>query len=99
MFSEIKSSRVYFVLYFVRRECHLIYGHTHEAYIYIYIYIYNVFIHSWSGITEADMKGITKTFTEMQDDLLALFNDKTVLVGHCISSDLTVLKVIHIMMD
>lgn len=49
----------------------------------------------WSGITAEDLEGVTKTFQEMQDDLLALFNDKTVLVGHCISSDLIVLKLIH----
>ena len=52
---------------------------------------------SWSGITAADLEGVTKTFVEMQDDLLKLFNDKTVLVGHCISSDLVVLKVLHVM--
>ena len=47
----------------------------------------------WSGITEEDLNGVTKTFDEMQDELLKLFNDKTVLVGHCISSDLVALKV------
>ena len=41
------------------------------------------------------MEGVKKTFSEMQDDLLELFNDKTVLVGHCVSSDLIVLKVLH----
>ena len=41
---------------------------------------------SWSGITESDMRDVTKTFEEMQKDLLDIFNDKTVLVGHCISS-------------
>ena len=51
------------------------------------------YLNRWSGITESDLDGVTKTFSEMQDDLLKLFNDKTVLVGHCISSDLIACKV------
>lgn len=49
----------------------------------------------WSGITKSDLDGVTKTFSEMQDDLLELFNDQSVLVGHCISSDLIAVKLIH----
>ena len=51
------------------------------------------YLNRWSGITESDLDGVTKTFNEMQDDLLKLFNDNTVLVGHCISSDLIAVKV------
>ena len=40
------------------------------------------------------MRDVTKTFEEMQKDLLDIFNDKTVLVGHCISSDLLMVKVL-----
>ncbi|XP_052267705.1 putative exonuclease GOR isoform X7 [Dreissena polymorpha] len=49
----------------------------------------------WSGITEKHLKDVTKTFEELRDDLLALFNKDTIVVGHGLSSDMMVLKILH----
>ncbi|XP_045160318.2 exonuclease GOR-like isoform X2 [Mercenaria mercenaria] len=46
----------------------------------------------WSGITEKDLNGVTKTFEELRDDMLKLFSADTILVGHGLSSDLIALK-------
>ncbi|XP_052267714.1 putative exonuclease GOR isoform X1 [Dreissena polymorpha] len=49
----------------------------------------------WSGIKEEHLKNVTKTTEEMRNDLLALFNKDTILVGHGLGSDLMLLKIFH----
>ena len=39
------------------------------------------------------MKDVTTSIRDIQDELLALFNEKTILIGHSLDSDLISLKV------
>lgn len=47
----------------------------------------------WSGITENHLKPCNVTLEDVQKNLLKLFNDKTILIGHSLESDLKALKV------
>lgn len=49
----------------------------------------------FSGITEAQMKHITKTLLDVQNDLMKFIYAETVLIGHGIGSDLKVLRLLH----
>ncbi|XP_052268761.1 RNA exonuclease 1 homolog [Dreissena polymorpha] len=49
----------------------------------------------WSGIKKENLHDVTKTFAELRDDLLAIFNRDTILVGHGLNHDLMVLKILH----
>jgi len=49
----------------------------------------------FSGITEADMKGVTTTIRDVQAVLLSMFSSETILCGHSLDSDLKALKLIH----
>lgn len=49
----------------------------------------------WSGISEKDLQGVTKTFEDLREDMLKLFSADTILVGHGLSSDLIAMKIMH----
>ncbi|WAR18713.1 GOR-like protein [Mya arenaria] len=49
----------------------------------------------WSGIRAEDLQDVTKTWAEMRQDLLGIFNRKTILVGHGLGTDLRLLKILH----
>ncbi|CAH1773803.1 unnamed protein product [Owenia fusiformis] len=49
----------------------------------------------FSGLTEEDMEGVVATLRDVQAALLSLFDDKTILLGHSLESDLTALKLLH----
>ncbi|KAK0062968.1 RNA exonuclease 1 [Biomphalaria pfeifferi] len=49
----------------------------------------------FSGITEANMKGVTTNLRGVQAVMLSLISDKTILIGHSLESDLVALKLIH----
>ena len=49
----------------------------------------------FSGIKESDLRSVTTTIADVQRRLQALFNDKTILIGHSLESDLKALKIIH----
>ena len=58
--------------------------------------VYLLFINfqlRWSGVTKADLEGVTKTFDEMRDDLLDLFSADTIMIGHGLNHDLISMKV------
>ncbi|BFZ10609.1 hypothetical protein BsWGS_13648 [Bradybaena similaris] len=49
----------------------------------------------FSGITERDMRGVVTTLSDVQDAILRMISDKTILIGHSLESDLQTLKLIH----
>ncbi|KAM3961120.1 LOW QUALITY PROTEIN: uncharacterized protein ACR2FA_004670 [Aphomia sociella] len=49
----------------------------------------------YSGITEEQMSAVKTTLLEVQATLLAMFNSKTILIGHSLESDFKALKLIH----
>lgn len=49
----------------------------------------------YSGITEEQMYNVKTTLLEVQATLLAMFSNKTILVGHSLESDFKALKLIH----
>lgn len=49
----------------------------------------------YSGITEEQMANVKTTLLEVQATLLAMFNSKTILIGHSLESDFKALKLIH----
>ncbi|GFN95038.1 RNA exonuclease 1-like protein [Plakobranchus ocellatus] len=49
----------------------------------------------FSGITAADMKGVTTDIRGVQAVMLSMISDKTILMGHSLESDLVALKLIH----
>lgn len=49
----------------------------------------------FSGITEQDMIGVTTTLLDVQATLLAMFSEKTILVGHSLESDFKALRLLH----
>ncbi|ESP01259.1 hypothetical protein LOTGIDRAFT_111751, partial [Lottia gigantea] len=49
----------------------------------------------YSGIEEKDLDNVKTTLRNVQAVLLSLFNDKTILMGHSLESDLMAVKIIH----
>jgi RNA exonuclease 1 len=49
----------------------------------------------FSGIRKGDLDKVTTTLKQIHQELLTLFNDKTILIGHSLDSDLRALKMIH----
>ncbi|XP_052240749.1 uncharacterized protein LOC127851168 [Dreissena polymorpha] len=49
----------------------------------------------FSGIRTEDLNVVTKTFEDVRNDLLELFNRDTILVGHSLFNDLNLLKIVH----
>lgn len=49
----------------------------------------------WSGITEAMLKDVTTTLSDIQERLLEILTPQTILVGHSIDSDLNAMKITH----
>ncbi|RZF37304.1 hypothetical protein LSTR_LSTR005636 [Laodelphax striatellus] len=49
----------------------------------------------FSGVEEKHLVNVTTTLNEIQEDLLKMFNEKTILIGHSIGSDLKALKILH----
>ncbi|XP_044749762.1 putative exonuclease GOR [Coccinella septempunctata] len=50
----------------------------------------------FSGVTESYVYGQnSKTFKEVQSDLLNFINEDTILIGHALDSDLRVLKLVN----
>ncbi|XP_045477954.1 putative exonuclease GOR [Harmonia axyridis] len=50
----------------------------------------------YSGVTESDIHSSTaKSFSNVQSDILKLFTEDTILVGHSLDNDLRVLKILH----
>ncbi|CAL1540651.1 unnamed protein product, partial [Lymnaea stagnalis] len=49
----------------------------------------------FSGITAADMVGVSTNLLGVQAVMLSMVSDKTILIGHSLESDLVALKLIH----
>lgn len=49
----------------------------------------------FSGIKEGDLDKVEVSLKDVQQKLLALIGDKTILIGHSLESDLKALKIIH----
>ncbi|GFQ86698.1 RNA exonuclease 1 homolog [Trichonephila clavata] len=49
----------------------------------------------FSGITEENLKNVRTTIRDVQAVLLCMFNNKTILIGHSLESDLKALKIFH----
>jgi len=49
----------------------------------------------FSGITAAMMEGVTTTLEDVQQDLLKIIDENTVLVGHSLENDLRHLRLLH----
>ena len=47
----------------------------------------------FTGLTESTLKDVTTTLKDVQDHLLGLFSEDTILVGHSLEHDLMALKV------
>jgi RNA exonuclease 1 len=47
----------------------------------------------WSGITENQLRDCNIRIEDVQRRLLKLFNNKSILIGHSLESDLKALKV------
>ena len=50
----------------------------------------------WSGIQEKDLKNCHVHLRDVQQRLLKLINERTILIGHSLESDLKALKVSEI---
>lgn len=50
----------------------------------------------FSGLKEGDLDHVTVSLEEVQEKLLELFNDRTILIGHALRNDLKVLKILHL---
>lgn len=48
-----------------------------------------------SGISKGDLYGVSTTLVDVQQDLLGIFSDKTILIGHSIENDMKALKIFH----
>lgn len=49
----------------------------------------------FSGLREGDLDNVKVTLEDVQAELLHLFNDRTILIGHALRNDLKVLKIAH----
>ena len=47
----------------------------------------------FSGLTESALKDVTTSLKDVQDHLLGLFSEGTILVGHSLEHDMIALKV------
>jgi RNA exonuclease 1 len=53
------------------------------------------YLTQWSGITEAMLRDVTTTLSDIQGELLDIITPRTILVGHSLNSDLNALKLTH----
>ncbi|ORY04005.1 hypothetical protein BCR34DRAFT_605005 [Clohesyomyces aquaticus] len=53
------------------------------------------YLTQYSGITEAMLKDVTTTLSDIQQRLLKMITPRTILVGHSLNSDLLALKLTH----
>lgn len=51
------------------------------------------YLSRFSGVSEEDVKGHHASLRDVQETLLSFLNADTVLVGHCLETDLCLLKV------
>ncbi|XP_043461991.1 uncharacterized protein LOC122498354 isoform X2 [Leptopilina heterotoma] len=49
----------------------------------------------FSGITEQQLHGVTKTLQDVQHDLLQFIYAESILIGHGLENDLRVLRIVH----
>ncbi|XP_039906396.1 RNA exonuclease 1 homolog isoform X1 [Simochromis diagramma] len=49
----------------------------------------------FSGVSEEDVKGHHASLRDVQETLLSFINADTILVGHCLETDLCLLKLLH----
>ncbi|XP_025204263.1 RNA exonuclease 1 homolog [Melanaphis sacchari] len=49
----------------------------------------------YSGITEESLRYCTKRLSDVQQDLLKIFDKDSILIGHSLESDLKALKMVH----
>jgi len=49
----------------------------------------------FSGLSEKDLKKASKTVRDVQRDLFAFINSKTILIGHGLENDLRALQILH----
>uniref|UniRef100_A0A6G1SLF0 RNA exonuclease 1 n=2 Tax=Aceria tosichella TaxID=561515 RepID=A0A6G1SLF0_9ACAR len=49
----------------------------------------------FSGIKPGDLDDVDTTLADVQRDLLSMFSNKTILVGHSLDSDMKALKIFH----
>lgn len=49
----------------------------------------------FSGIKPGNLDDVKTTLADVQNDLLEMFSDKTILVGHSLDSDMKALKIFH----
>ncbi|CAI6351956.1 unnamed protein product [Macrosiphum euphorbiae] len=49
----------------------------------------------YSGITEESLRGCSKRLSDVQQDLLKMFDKDSILIGHSLDSDLKALKMVH----
>ena len=49
----------------------------------------------FSGIKPGDLDSITTTLADVQKDLLEMFSDRSILIGHSLDSDMRALKLYH----
>lgn len=54
-----------------------------------------MFFNRFSGLTDDMLKKATKRITDVQAALLLMFNNKTILIGHSLESDLKAMRLIH----
>uniref|UniRef100_A0A6G1SGI7 Putative exonuclease GOR-like protein n=2 Tax=Aceria tosichella TaxID=561515 RepID=A0A6G1SGI7_9ACAR len=48
-----------------------------------------------SGISESDLNEVSTRLTDVQRDLLEMFSNKTIIIGHGLDSDMKALKMFH----
>ena len=58
----------------------------------------NIPPHRFSGLTASDLEGVTQTLQDVQNDLLKITFEDTILIGHGLASDLRALKVLKLLM-
>lgn len=51
------------------------------------------YLSRFSGVSEEDVKGHHASLRDVQETLLSFINADTILVGHCLETDLCLLKV------
>lgn len=63
------------------------------AIVYTFLVIRHITYYRFSGLTAQDLIAVTTRLQDVQQDLLKLFYEDTILLGHSLESDLLSLKV------
>ena len=67
--------------------------------VFSFVNMKNIPSHSFSGLTAQSFEGVTTTLEDVHKDLQKIIFQDSILIGHSMSNDLRVLKVLKLLIQ